>query len=105
MTARMAYPSAVAAGLEARSQARQHGAVAAGGVETARMIIVLFGRPVIGVTQNEGSIANVLWVVDGDCGCGAVAEQVRGDAAAEFPFRTGDDLKGDGSMRQLDSVF
>jgi hypothetical protein len=46
---------------------------------------MLFGRLVPGVAENERSIADVLRVVDGDRGCGAVTKQMREEATAELP--------------------
>src|SRR5271167_165679 len=104
MTARMRSPSAIPVGLQALAQARQHRGVAARGLEAPRMIVMLFGRPVSGVAENERSIPNVLRVVDGDRGCGAIAKHMRGEAAAKLPARTADDLEGNGFIRELDSI-
>jgi hypothetical protein len=47
------------------------------------MIVMLLGRPVSDMAENQRSIADVLWVVDGDGGRGAITEQVRRNASAE----------------------
>ena len=55
------------------------------------MIIVLFGHPVPRVAENEGSIADMLGIVDGDRGRGAVAKQMRRHAAAKRRLGVFDD--------------
>ena len=47
------------------------------------MIVMLLGRRVTPVAENKRSVPNVLWVVDGDGGRGAITEQVRRNASAE----------------------
>ena len=63
----------------------------AGRLETSGMIIVLFGHRVPDVPENEGSISDLLRIVHGDRGCGAVAKQMRRDASAESRFGANDD--------------
>ena len=55
------------------------------------MVIVLFSHPVPGVAENEGSIADVLGIVEGDRGRDAVAKQMRRHAAAKSRLGVFDD--------------
>jgi hypothetical protein len=73
----MQTPSPLPAGVQGLSHPRDRRCVAAGRFEAPRVVIVLFGHPVPRVTENEGSIADVLGIVDRNRGCSAIAEHVR----------------------------
>jgi hypothetical protein len=55
------------------------------------VIVMLFGHPVSRMAENEGSIADVLGIVDSDRSRGAIAKQVRRHAAAESRLGVFDD--------------
>ena len=75
------------------------------------MVIVLFSHPVPRVAENEGSIADVLGIVEGDRGRDAVPKQMRRHAAAEGRLGVFDDpvrqrclLNLGSNLRHPDSV-
>jgi hypothetical protein len=77
--------------------------VAVGSFEAPCVVIVLFGHPVPRVAEDEGSIADVLGIVEGDRGRDAVPKQMRRHAAAESVLGVFDDPVRQRSLLDLGS--
>ena len=59
------------------AQLRDRLLVAMGGQQTGRLIIVLFRSPRCGMAEDSGDNANMLGIVQRDCGRSRIPEKVR----------------------------
>ena len=79
MTARMSLLLALSLLVGFGDLLHQVGAIDAAGVNPTGVIVVLLGRPFIGMVQNHGYDSNPLGMFSGDAGCRDVADQMQAE--------------------------
>src|SRR5580704_8157998 len=75
------------------------------GFEASRMIVMLFRRPVSGMAESQGSIANVLWVVDRNRGRSGVAKHMWTHSSAKSVSGVDEDPAPERAVLELSPDF